>query len=52
MREYFDFGLKYLIPRGEYVKTIVRLGLPSGLTQAIFSSAMIIVQSLTNSFGE
>jgi len=52
MREYFDFGLKYLIPRSEYVKTIVRLGLPSGLTQAIFSSAMIIVQSLTNSFGE
>ncbi|MBE6612438.1 MAG: MATE family efflux transporter, partial [Ruminococcaceae bacterium] len=27
-------------------------GLPSGLTQAIFSSAMIIVQSLTNEFGE
>lgn len=30
----------------------IRLGLPSGLTQAIFSMAMIIVQSLTNSFGE
>lgn len=30
---------------------IIRLGLPSGLTQAIFSMAMIIVQSLTNSFG-
>ncbi|MBQ8187692.1 MAG: MATE family efflux transporter [Clostridia bacterium] len=52
MREYFDFGWKYLIPKKEYVSTIVRLGLPSGLTQAIFSSAMIIVQSLTNSFGE
>ena len=52
MREYFDFGWKYLIPKGQYVKTIIRLGLPSGLTQAIFSSAMIIVQSLTNSFGE
>jgi len=52
MREYFDFGLKYLVPHGLYVKTIVRLGLPSGLTQMIFSSAMIIVQSLTNSFGE
>ncbi len=52
MREFFDFGWKYLLPRGEYVKTIVRLGLPSGLTQMIFSSAMIIVQSLTNSFGE
>ena len=52
MREYFDFGWKYLIPKKEYVSTIVRLGLPSGLTQAIFSSAMIIVQSLTNCFGE
>lgn len=52
MREYFDFGIKYLKPRSKYVKTIVRLGLPSGLTQAIFSSAMIIVQSLTNQFGE
>ena len=52
MREFFDFGVKYLKPVGSYVKTIVRLGLPSGLTQAIFSSAMIIVQSLTNQFGE
>ena len=31
---------------------MVKLGLPSGLTQAIISSAMIIVQSLTNQFGE
>lgn len=52
MRENFDFGMKYLKPVGSYVKTIVRLGLPSGLTQAIFSSAMIMVQSLTNQFGE
>ena len=52
MREHFDFGLKYLKPAASFIKTIVRLGLPSGLTQAIFSSAMIIVQSLTNQFGE
>lgn len=52
MRDYFDFKLKYLKPAGEYVKTVIRLGLPSGLTQAIMSSAMIIVQSLTNQFGE
>ncbi len=52
MREHFDFGLKFLKPKGQFVKTIVKLGLPSGLTQAIFSSAMIIVQSLTNCFGE
>ncbi len=52
MTEFFDFGWKYLKPMGTYVKTIIKLGLPSGLTQAIFSSAMIIVQSLTNQFGE
>lgn len=52
MIEYFDFGLEYFKPKKEYVRTIIKLGLPSGLTQAIFSSAMIIVQSLTNCFGE
>ena len=52
MKNYFDFGLKYMKPVSSYIRTLVRLGLPSGLTQAIFSSAMIIVQSLTNQFGE
>jgi len=52
MQQNFDLTLKHLKPVGSYMKTIVRLGLPSGLTQAIFSSAMIIVQSLTNCFGE
>lgn len=52
MRESFDFGIKHLVPRGEYVKRTVKLGLPSGVTQAILSSAMIVVQSLTNQFGE
>ena len=40
-----------LKPDREMTKEIVRLGLPSGLTQAIFSMAAIVVQSLTNSFG-
>jgi len=52
MTECFDFKLKYLLPETKYVKTIVRLGLPSGLTQMIFSSAMLVVQRLTNSFGD
>ena len=52
MSEFFDFGWRYLKPVSRYVTTIVKLGIPSGLTQAIFSSAMIIVQSLTNRFGE
>ena len=52
MKEFFDFGFKYLKPSGEHIKTLVKLGIPSGLTQAIISSAMIIVQALTNQFGE
>jgi len=52
MREDFDFGKKYLVPVASYTKTIIRLGIPSGVTQAIFSSAMVIVQSLTNQFGD
>lgn len=52
MKEFFDFEVKCLKPMASYVKTLINLGLPSGLTQAIFSSAMIIVQSLTNQFGE
>lgn len=52
MKQFFDFGFKYLKPKKYFVTTIIKLGLPSGLTQAIFSSAMIIVQNLTNQFGE
>ncbi len=52
MRDVFDLGKEQLKMKKQYVAQIVRLGLPSGLTQAIFSSAMIVVQSLTNSFGE
>ena len=52
MKDTFDLGLKEMKMNKKYVSQIIRLGLPSGLTQAIFSSAMIVVQSLTNSFGE
>ncbi len=52
MSDNFDFGLQFLKPVKTYVKQLVRLGIPSGLTQAIMASAMIIVQSLTNQFGE
>lgn len=48
----FDLKLKYMRINGKYSGNMIKLGLPSGLTQAIFSTAMIIVQSLTNSFGE
>ena len=52
MKEVFVLRKKDLIPTARYSKAVVRLGLPSGVTQAIFSMAMIVVQSLTNSFGE
>ena len=52
MSDIFDMKKKYLKLHRKYAITTIRLGLPSGLTQAIFSMAMIIVQSLTNSFGE
>ena len=52
MTALFDLKLKYMKLEGGHALTMIRLGLPSGLTQAIFSMAMIIVQSLTNSFGE
>lgn len=47
----FDMGISYLKPESKYFKELVRLGLPSGITQAIFSLSMVVVQSLTNSFG-
>lgn len=52
MNSTFDFNLKMLVPAKEYSMKLIKLGLPSGFTQAIFSIAMIVVQSLTNSFGE
>lgn len=51
MRDLFDLGRKELKMSKKHLSQIVKLGLPSGITQAIFSSAMIVVQSLTNQFG-
>lgn len=52
MTDLFDMKKEYLRPDKKNILTVIRLGLPSGLTQAIFSLAMVVVQSLTNSFGE
>ena len=51
-KDSFDLNWEMLKPNKEYAMKLIKLGLPSGLTQAIFSLAMIVVQSLTNSFGE
>nr|WP_296486107.1 MATE family efflux transporter [uncultured Acetatifactor sp.] len=52
MTELFDLRPAYLKLQKKHTMKIIQLGLPSGITQAIFSMAMIVVQSLTNSFGE
>ena len=52
LMEHFDMGLKYMKLNKKYSMGVIKLGVPSGLTQAIMSLAMITVQSLTNSFGE
>ena len=51
MRDVFDIKLKYF-RLTRITKDTLRLGIPSGLTQAIFSFAMLAVQRLTNSFGD
>lgn len=52
LKEIFDLKPHYLKLDKRHAMNVVRLGLPSGITQAIFSMAAIVVQSLTNSFGE
>ncbi|MBQ6622518.1 MAG: MATE family efflux transporter [Mogibacterium sp.] len=51
MTDCFDMKAAYLRPERKYVRELFRLGLPSGVTQAIFSLSIILVQSLTNTFG-
>ncbi len=52
MKELFDLAPRYVKWNKRYAGNIIRLGVPSGVTQAILSMSMIVVQSLTNSFGE
>ena len=51
MSNLFDFGLRFLKWKPRYANRILLLGLPSGVTQGIISMSMILVQSLTNTFG-
>ncbi len=52
MTHLFDLNLHYLKPDGRYIRELIQLGVPSGLTQVIMSLSMVIVQNLTNQFGE
>ena len=51
MRDVFDMGWRYLWPKKKYVLQVLRLGVPTGASQAIFAIAMMITQPLVNSFG-
>lgn len=52
MKDLFDLNMNYIKPRRVPMMRLISLGVPSGLTQAIFSMSLLIVQVLTNSFGE
>lgn len=52
LKELFAMEWRYVRLFRQHASGIIRLGVPSGLTQAIMSMAMLVVQSLTNSFGE
>ena len=52
MGDIFTLRREYVKPDAEYLRSIIRLGVPSGITQAIMSASMLIVQALVNSFGD
>ena len=52
LKQVFTLHRSDFVPERAYIGRIVRLGLPSGVTQAIFSLAMMVVQRLINSFGD
>lgn len=51
MKDLVDINRSNLIPDMNLVSRLLRLGLPAGITQAIFSMSAVFVQALTNSMG-
>ncbi len=51
MKNVIDLDRRTLRPDKDLVGRLTRLGMPAGLTQAIFSTSAMIVQGLTNSMG-
>ena len=49
MREHFDLNIRTIRINRSNSLNIIRIGVPSGVTQAIFATAGMAVQSLTNS---
>ena len=52
MSEHFDLNKSTIRFEKRVAMRIISIGIPSGITQAIMSMSMMIVQSLTNSMGE
>jgi putative MATE family efflux protein len=52
MKNVITLNRRSLIPNVKMSSQILKLGLPSGVTQAVFSLAMVFVQSLTNQMGD
>ena len=52
MRSVFDLSFGHLRMRKNSALRILKLGIPSGITQGVMALAMMVVQSLTNSMGE
>ena len=52
MRSVFDLNKQTVKLDKNVAMRIIKLGVPSGITQAIFSMAGMVVQTLTNSMGE
>jgi len=52
MGAHFDLNRSTVKLEKTYAMRIIRIGIPSGITQAIMSMSMMVVQSLTNSMGE
>lgn len=51
MKDLFDMNRATLRPNRATALDIIKLGLPTGVTQAAFSLAMLMVQRLENGFG-
>ena len=51
MKDIFDMKFAYLFPQKALVKQVMRLGVPTGASQAVFAVAMMLVQPLVNGFG-
>ena len=52
MHEFYELRKEHFKWSKMHTNTIIKLGLPSGLAQMVLSIAMVIIQPLTNSFGE